>query len=172
MQTCPQCGRELVVKHKGQNSFLACSGYPECDFTQGLREQSDIEPENLGVECPQCQRELQLKSGRFGLFVGCSGYPECDFVAEPDADNDEQTVPCPICAQAQRAGRLVQKTTRQGNNFFACNQYPDCRYSVNLPPVDECCPKCQFPLLLRKKQSGHHYLVCAEKNCDYKSEPL
>lgn len=172
MQSCPRCGKELTVKHKGQNSFLACSGYPQCNFTQGLREQSDIEPENLGVECPQCERELQLKSGRFGLFVGCSGYPQCDFVAEPDAEDDQAGVACPVCKDAQREGRLIQKTSRRGSNFYACDQYPTCSYSVNLPPVDQACPECGFQLLLKKRQAGLSYLICAEKHCDYKSEPI
>lgn len=173
MQRCPECGKELVVKHKGANSFLACSGYPDCQFTQGLREQADIEPENLGVACPQCGEELQLKSGRYGLFVGCSAFPACDFVAEPDATNDsEGHVDCPECLRDGRKGQLIQKTSRSGRSFYACNQYPQCHYSVNLTPVAGVCPSCEFPLLLQKKTRGVIRNICARKSCDYKSEPL
>lgn len=173
MQRCPECGEELLVKHKGANSFLACSGYPKCQFTQGLREQSEIEPENLGVDCPQCGEQLQLKSGRYGLFVGCSSYPHCDFVMEPDSDADSGShVACPECLAEGRDGVLVQKTSRNGRSFYACNHYPHCHYSVNLPPIASVCPTCDFPLLLKKKQRGMERHVCARKSCDYKSEPL
>ena len=95
-ERCPRCQRPLVIKHVGHNSFLGCTGYPGCDYKRGLREQSEIEPENLGVPCPECGEELQLKSGRYGLFVGCSNFPACEFVTEPDAGNDD-TIQCPEC---------------------------------------------------------------------------
>ncbi|TDP27563.1 putative DNA topoisomerase [Idiomarina aquatica] len=173
MQRCPECGSELQVKHKGHNSFLACSAFPACEYTQGLRDQADIEPEGLGVDCPECGRELQLKSGRYGLFVGCSGYPGCDFVAEPDQNSSQQpTVACPECQRESRDGKLIQKTTRTGRSFYACDKYPQCEFSVNLPPIQATCPLCQYPLLLRKKQHGVERHVCARKSCDYKSDAL
>ncbi len=172
MQQCPECGSELVVKHKGHNSFLACSAYPACQFTQGLREQSEIEPEGLGVACPECGNELQIKSGRFGLFVGCSNFPTCDFVAEPDTQTSPEQVACPLCAKADRDGRLIQKTSRKGSPFYACDQFPQCDFSVNLPPVAQACPKCDFPILLRKKQAGVVRYVCAQKACDYRSQAV
>ena len=173
MQRCPQCGSELQVKHKGQRSFLACTAFPACDYTQGLRDQSEIEPEPLGVDCPECGRELQLKSGRYGLFVGCSGYPQCEFVAEPDQSSAQQNdVSCPQCDEENRNGKLIQKTTRTGRSFYACDQYPNCHYSVNYPPVLATCPACQYPLMLRKKQHGVDRFICARKTCDYKSDTL
>lgn len=123
-----------------------------------------LEPQPLGVPCPRCQRELQLKKGRYGLFVGCSGYPDCDYMTNADFDPDTQ-VRCPSCQQ----GELVQKTSRFGNSFYACDQYPICHYSVNLPPVAEPCPQCGFALLLKKRSSRGERLVCAQADCDYKS---
>lgn len=173
MQSCPECGSELVVKHKGANSFLACSAYPSCQFTQGLREQSDIEPEALGVDCPQCGQELQLKSGRYGLFVGCSAFPDCDFVAEPDkGTGTERPVHCPECAGLGKSGYLRQKTSRKGKRFYACENYPSCDFSVNFAPVESRCPSCQYPILVRKQQGGTKRLLCVHKSCGYKSEPL
>ena len=172
MQACPKCGRELVVKHKGQQSFLGCSGYPDCEYTQGLREQSEIEPESLGVPCPQCGNDLQLKSGRFGLFVGCSNYPDCDFIAEDPTQREQDSVPCPECEKAGRKGRVVAKTGRSGKQFFSCYQFPTCDFSLPLPPVKEACPECDFPLLMRKRSQGSERLVCPQKHCDYRSKPL
>jgi len=124
-----------------------------------------IEPQALGVPCPQCGQELQLKKGRYGLFVGCSAYPECDYMTSADFDPDTN-VTCPECKQ----GALVQKTSRYGNSFYACDTYPKCKYSVNLPPVAQKCPNCDFDILLRKKTAAGERLICARKGCDYKSE--
>jgi putative DNA topoisomerase len=123
-----------------------------------------LEPQSLGVPCPRCQRELQLKKGRYGLFVGCSGYPDCDYMTAADFDPGTD-VACPNCQH----GKLVQKTSRFGNSFYACDQYPHCKFSVNLPPVAEACPKCGFALLLKKRSSRGERLICAQAECDYKS---
>ncbi len=166
-ERCPRCQRPLVIKHVGHNSFLGCTGYPDCDYKRGLREQSEIEPENLGVPCPECGEELQLKSGRYGLFVGCSNFPACEFVTEPDAGNDD-TIQCPEC----KKGQLRQKTSRRGTVFYACDQYPTCQFTVNQPPVDESCPKCGFALLVKRKTASGVRKVCIQKQCDYKSYTL
>ncbi|MFD2631028.1 type I DNA topoisomerase [Idiomarina piscisalsi] len=166
-ERCPRCQRLLVIKHVGHNSFLGCTGYPDCDYKRGLREQSEIEPENLGVPCPECGEELQLKSGRYGLFVGCSNFPACEFVTEPDAGNDD-TIQCPEC----KKGQLRQKTSRRGTVFYACDQYPTCQFTVNQPPVDESCPKCGFALLVKRKTASGVRKVCIQKQCDYKSDTL
>jgi DNA topoisomerase-1 len=34
--TCPRCGRDMVVKWSGDEAFLGCSGYPECQQTKPL----------------------------------------------------------------------------------------------------------------------------------------
>lgn len=166
-ELCPRCERPLVIKHVGHNSFLGCSGYPECDYKRGLREQSEIDPEDLGVACPECDSELQLKSGRYGLFVGCSRFPDCEFVMEPDAD-DESSVPCPECDN----GQVHQKTSRRGTVFYACDQYPKCEFVLNHPPVNHACPLCDYPLLIEKKSAAGTRHICPQKQCDYKSDAL
>lgn len=123
-----------------------------------------LEPQALGVPCPQCECELQLKKGRYGLFVGCSGYPECDYMTAADFDPGTN-VACPTCQQ----GKLVQKTSRYGRSFYACDRYPDCSYSVQLPPVAQVCPQCEFPILLKRKTAAGERLICAQHSCDYKS---
>lgn len=72
-ELCPECGRNLVVKHGRFGAFLGCQGYPECKFTKKI-------VRSTGVNCPQCGREIverKTKKGR--KFYGCSGYPECKF---------------------------------------------------------------------------------------------
>ncbi len=49
-ETCPKCGKPLVVKTGRFGKFLACSGYPECKFTKSFQIR-------LGVKCPECGSE-------------------------------------------------------------------------------------------------------------------
>jgi DNA topoisomerase-1 len=72
-ELCPECGRNLVVKHGRFGAFLGCQGYPECKFTKKI-------VRSTGVNCIVCGREIverKTKKGR--KFYGCSGYPECTF---------------------------------------------------------------------------------------------
>jgi len=50
-ELCPECGRNLVVKHGRFGAFLGCQGYPECKFTKKI-------VRSTGVNCPQCGREI------------------------------------------------------------------------------------------------------------------
>lgn len=72
-ETCPRCGRKLVIKWSRRGRFISCSGYPECKYAQSI---------TTGVKCPQpgCDGELvERKSKKGKLFYGCSKYPECKF---------------------------------------------------------------------------------------------
>ncbi|GAH82004.1 unnamed protein product, partial [marine sediment metagenome] len=46
-ETCPNCGRPMVIKVGRFGKFLACSGYPECKTTKPLLVK-------IGIPCPQC----------------------------------------------------------------------------------------------------------------------
>ena len=73
-RTCPQCGRQMVVKWGRRGKFLSCSGFPQCKFAQ---------PFLLGIKCPQnCGGELVKRRSRQGrAFYGCSNYPKCTYIA-------------------------------------------------------------------------------------------
>ena len=70
---CPKCGKALVVKksHAGSR-FIACTGYPDCDYVQSF---------STGVICPKCKvGELVERSSKKGkVFYSCNTYPACDF---------------------------------------------------------------------------------------------
>ena len=46
-EVCEKCGRNLVVKSGRFGRFLACPGYPECDFTMPLVVE-------MPGKCPRC----------------------------------------------------------------------------------------------------------------------
>ena len=86
-ETCPNCGRPMVVKVGRFGKFLACSGYPECKTTMPYAVKT-------GVSCPQCGGELVKKiSKKKKVFYGCSKFPKCQFAVNrrPIAQ------PCPHC---------------------------------------------------------------------------
>lgn len=151
---CPKCGKLLVLKRGKFGSFLACSGYPECDYVK--REEAKMSEE----QCPDCGKPLVEREGRFGKFLGCSGYPECKYIkrgAGPGPGSGEPPKPvdgkCPDCGKP-----LVEKEGRYGK-FVGCSGYPQCRYIQKkeraAPTVlEEKCPECGKPLVEREGKYG------------------
>ena len=86
-ETCPECGKTLIVKHGRYGKFIACSGYPECKYTKPFQVK-------IGVKCPDCGSELiERISKKKRIFYGCSNYPNCRF-----ATNFKPLPhPCPKC---------------------------------------------------------------------------
>jgi DNA topoisomerase-1 len=72
---CAKCGNPMVVKRGRYGEFLACSGYPECQYTQSLNSNGSAKP--IGVKCPQngCGGEIvERQSKRGKLFFGCNKF--------------------------------------------------------------------------------------------------
>ena len=109
---CPKCGRAIVVKkaHTGSR-FIACTGYPDCDYSRAF---------STGVTCPQCGKgELVERSSKRGkLFYSCSTYPQCDFALWNMPVNES----CPKCGSPY----LIEKKSRSGVRI-QCPQ-KDCGY--------------------------------------------
>jgi len=71
---CPLCKKFLIIKLGRFGKFLACSGFPECKYTENINK-------TINVKCPKCEKgEIIEKRTRKGkLFYACSRYPKCDF---------------------------------------------------------------------------------------------
>lgn len=89
-ETCPNCGRKMVIKTGRYGKFLACPDYPNCKATAKFIEKTP------GV-CPKCGGQILIKKSNKGgrRFYGCSNYPKCNFVSwnEPSAEF------CPKCGK-------------------------------------------------------------------------
>ncbi|MDD5338255.1 MAG: type I DNA topoisomerase [Dehalococcoidales bacterium] len=84
---CPQCGKPLLIKAGRFGKFIACSGYPDCKYTQSFQIKMD-------AKCPECGKELiQRINKRRRTFYGCTGYPECKFLTNFKPLHE----PCPQC---------------------------------------------------------------------------
>ncbi|MEA4892831.1 MAG: type I DNA topoisomerase [Peptococcaceae bacterium] len=104
-EVCPQCGRNLVIKHGRFGKFLACPGFPQCRYTKPLLL-------TLELKCPKCGKGdvVIRQTKKKKKFYGCSNYPECDYTSwyEPVATL------CPVCGQ-----HLVKRPSGSGTRL-AC----------------------------------------------------
>ncbi len=161
---CPDCGKPLVIKLGRSGKFLACSGFPECRFTESLAPQEEKEVVFSEENCEKCGAKMLLKSGRYGKFLACSAYPECKNI-QPLVKPKALGISCPQCKE----GEIQEKKSRYGKIFYSCNRYPKCKYALWDMPVSEPCPKCGFPLIVEKttKRDGK-YRKCPQEDCDWR----
>lgn len=170
-QVCPDCGSELTIKHGKSGAFLGCANYPTCQFTRAVVEHERVEDNILaGSECPLCGSNLAVKQGRYGMFIGCTNYPDCHHIEESNP-HEELGVACPSCQSKGKLGQLKEKSNRFGKSFYSCDQYPKCKYVLNNEPVEQACPECNWPVLIKRIMASGNILSCPQKKCSYKSKP-
>ncbi len=120
--TCPKCSKNLVLKKSRVGGrFIACSGYPECTYT---------EPFSTNVPCPRegCSGVLVEKSSKRGkIFYACNTYPQCDYAIW----NWPIQKPCPQCGSPI----LTIKTTKAKGKHLACPE-KNCNYTSELEEKD------------------------------------
>ncbi|MDP3795294.1 MAG: type I DNA topoisomerase [bacterium] len=96
-ETCPECGKALVIRTGRFGKFHACTGFPECKYTRTF-------VTSLGIACPQCNEgelvERKTKKGR-RVFWGCSRYPQCAYATWTKPRRE--TSPASAIAQTQPA---------------------------------------------------------------------
>ncbi|MDD5312549.1 MAG: type I DNA topoisomerase [Dehalococcoidia bacterium] len=151
-ESCPECGRPMVVKTSRYGKFLACSGYPKCKGKKAIAaktearadsqtsEIAELPQEVLSQPCPVCGKPMILKTGRYGKFLTCSEYPQCkgkrtikndDGTGEASADRTAGETKtskqkCPECGEP-----MVIKMGKYGK-FLACSRYPECKTTRRL----------------------------------------
>jgi len=168
-ETCPECGKELVIRLGRTGRFIACTGYPDCTYTRSIDSDGTESNEPEVVEdrqCPKCQSQLVIRHGRYGKFIGCSNYPNCKHI-EPLEKPKDTGVSCPDC----KDGVILERKSRRGKIFYSCSEYPSCKYALWNMPIAEACPKCHWPLTtVKTTKSRGTERVCPEKDCKF-SEP-
>ena len=165
-RVCPDCGQPLVIKLGRSGRFLACSGFPECRYTEPLSAEEQPEPEISEEKCDKCGAPMLIKMGRYGKFLACSAYPGCKNI-QPLVKPKSLDIPCPECKE----GELMEKKSRYGKIFYSCSRYPQCKYALWDLPINEPCPKCGHPVIVEKvtKRYGT-FRKCPTENCDWKLE--
>jgi DNA topoisomerase-1 len=158
-EVCPRCGRQLVIKDGRYGRFIACSGYPECEY-KGSFQKKEAQP--LEEKCPRCGSQLVVRYGKYGSFIACSNYPQCTYTKKESRDTG---ISCP----RNCGGKILRKKTRKGKIFFGCSNYPKCDFATWDEPVKQPCPECGREFVLRKSPiRGDSYLYCSNEECSYK----
>jgi DNA topoisomerase-1 len=145
-ESCPECGKPLVIRYGKYGKFIACSGFPECHYRRPLQEKEKEPPQETDQVCEKCGRPMVIKRGRYGPFLACSGFPECRNT-KPLKERKGTGVPCPECHK----GELMERRSKRGRTFYSCSRYPTCKFSLWNRPVNESCPECQSPYLVIRK---------------------
>lgn len=156
-ETCPECGKSLIIRWGRNGKFIGCSGYPDCRYTRPLEEDKS-ETEEI---CEKCGKPMVVKQGRFGRFLACSGYPAC-----------KNNKPFSIgirCPRENCSGAIVERRTKRGKTFYGCSNYPNCDFATWYLPVAIPCDNCKSPYLeQRSNQKQGKFLYCP--NCKTKYE--
>ncbi|MEX0974460.1 MAG: type I DNA topoisomerase [Bacillota bacterium] len=114
-ETCPKCGRPMVIKHGRFGRFIACSGYPECKTTKPLLAKT-------GALCPKCGGDIVARRTKRGrTFYGCANYPTCDFLSW---DRPVPDAKCPSCGSflVEAGGKVkTYRCSKPGCQFHTQN---------------------------------------------------
>jgi len=167
-EKCPQCERPLNIRWSRNGPFIACSAYPDCNFSSDYDRDEHgaiqlVKDQETGETCEKCGKPMLLKKGRFGAFLACSGYPECK-----NTRSRGSGLRCPMegCD-----GELVERVGKAGRRFFGCNRYPGCKMAFSGQPVRKSCPACGASFLVQKenRRSGPR-LVCVNPSCKHEEK--
>ena len=173
---CPQCGKPLRIKVGKNGHFLACTGYPDCTYSNDYirDEKGMIRPEDQSEEeatdkvCDKCGRPMVIKRGRYGGFLACSGYPECKNTQSLNSNGNGKKIDVG-CPQKDCTGDIVERKSKRGKIFYGCSRFPECTFATWDKPVDRECPVCGAKFLVEKttKKQGT-FVSCLEQGCGFK----
>ena len=176
---CPKCSAPLKIKIGKNGFFIACSKYPECNYTSNYERdekgkitlvKSDLN-EKVDLLCEKCKKPMVIKHGRFGKFLACSGYPDCKNTSNigVSADNNTKEKTNIKCPETSCKGYVVMRKSKRGRVFYGCSNYPKCKFASWDKPINEKCPDCGSKYLVEKttKKDGT-FIKCPNKECLYR----
>jgi DNA topoisomerase I len=139
-----KCGGNLVlIDSPRSNSFVGCSGYPECKSTFSLPRGATI----LKTTCEEC-----------GLPMISFGKPRQRACLDPKCGKDGQEPTNEIVGVCPDCGKdLIKRSGRYGE-FIGCSAFPKCRYTRSLdepaPEVSGVPNSTNKPIKAAAKKSG------------------
>ncbi len=113
-----------------------------------------VHPKETGEICPVCGHKMVHRKGAYGDFEGCGNYPKCKYIKpSPKIITKESTaldtkISCPQCHKGTLIERVAGRGSHKGNKFFACSNYPKCKYIAPYRATGKKCPKCGKPVIV------------------------
>ncbi len=153
-ESCPLCGKELVIRKGRYGEFVACSGFPKCKYIKQDPKPEQEQPKATNVPCPNCNKGYFIKkqagkgknAGK--TFYACNNFPKCKttFSDEPILEK------CPTCGGLQlkkEDGTIYCQSCEKKNDSY----------------VEIKCPKCNKGYLIKKlatrgKNQGNYFYSC------------
>lgn len=161
-QTCPRCGKPVMIKMGRHGEFLACSGYPSCRYTAPLKKAEEEGRPAVETSCPKCGSPMVVRTGRFGEFLACSTYPTCKGTKPLTTG-----IPCP---REGCTGEIGAKRTKTGKRFFGCSRYPECDFVTWSEPVAAVCSRCGARAAAKRSRGDKETLRCLRCGLSLKPE--
>ncbi len=129
-EICDNCGRKLVVKSGRFGRFLACPGFPECNFTKPMVVE-------MPGKCPGCGSRILKRTSRNGhTYYACEKGKECPWRGV-GIDGKEligfMTFDVPVKDNCPSCGRTMFKKAGRGAKKPFCI-HEDCS---NFTPEDK-----------------------------------
>lgn len=161
---CEKCGANMIIRWGKKGRFLACPNYPDCRNTKEYVNDENgeiriVQSEETDTICEKCGRRMVIKVGKKGRFLACPGYPECR--------NSKPLTLGISCPMPNCSGELIERQSKKGKTFYACNRYPQCKFILWEMPVNQECPKCHSPFLLQKQRNNRRIIKCYRDECDF-----
>jgi DNA topoisomerase-1 len=130
-ESCPKCGKPLLLRNGQYGEFISCSGYPKCKY---------IKQELLDVKCPKDGGDIAVRKTKRGdVFYGCVNYPKCDFASNLKLIDKT----CPKCDSAY----LLEVKNDKGTYLVCPNNreaLPKRRKKKGAPEVEPTTPLCTY----------------------------
>lgn len=113
-----KCGNNLImINSRRGNSFVGCSGYPECKNTYSLPRGATI----LKTKCEKC-----------GLPMISFGKPRQRACLDPKCGKDDQEPSNEVVGECPECGNDLIKRSGRFGEFIGCKGFPKCRYTKSV----------------------------------------
>jgi DNA topoisomerase I len=123
------------------------------------------EERETDIVCDQCGKKMLIRWSKNGEYLVCSGKPECKNKKNVKVGDDgtisvvEQEIKgvCKKCG-----GNLIEKRGRFGR-FFACSNYPECKYTEAYSLGFQCPMEgCTGKLVEKTSKKNRRFISCSE----------
>lgn len=140
-KACPKCWQDLIYRFSKAWKFIWCSGYPNCDYIEQPKEETDklqaLKDKYEWKPCPDgIEWTIVVKTWRFGPFLASSKYPEVKWIWKIKNEKDEILEEILkekwMLVDAETWEELVIKNSRSWQ-FLAAKRYPEVKIAKNIP---------------------------------------
>jgi len=160
---CPKCGMDMIIRssRKGER-FVGCTNFPKCRNAYPLPQKGSID--YTGKTCDACNTPIVMIKSKGNKKTEICLNPKCPKIS--DNNNPDIIGKCPKCGND-----LIVRTSRTGDMFVGCLNFPKCKNTYSLPknvkilPTKKTCEKCNSPIIQIKSDNSEIKELCLNPKC-------